>query len=230
MNHFVFPVHCKQFPVQIHTSSWDIPLHVPLAAVCDPQPDAAHVPLTTGFSGTNDNRTLLPLTIEQHDLHGLLHTNAEVLTYLLQLRNRMYVLVAEHGKRVSEEILLRKVKEQGIRTLIDAGAQILEMDNLTLVKTWMRIDTEAKAALYFDADNKPFMLHRRGMQVPLLASSRGNDLRECLVYLDEAHTRGTDLKLPSDTIGALTLGLGQTKDQTVQGLTMFSRWLCCVQC
>lgn len=220
LNHFVFPVHCKQFHVQVHTSGWDIPLHVPLAAGCEPQPDAAHMPLTTGFSGTNDNRTLLPLTIEQHDLRGLLHTNAEVLTYLLQQRNRRYVLVAEHGKRVSEEILLRKIKEQGIRTLIDAGAQVLEMDNLTLVKTWMRIDNEAKAALYFDADNKPFVLHRGGMQVPLLASSLAHNLRDCLVYLDEAHTRGTDLKLPSETTGALTLGLGQTKDQTVQGLTI----------
>jgi hypothetical protein len=37
------------------------------------------------------------------------------------------------------------------------------------------------------------------------------------VYIDEAHTRGTDLKLPVNARGAVTLGLGQTKDQTVQG-------------
>lgn len=34
------------------------------------------------------------MMIEQHDLPGLSHTNAEVLTYLLQGRNRGYVLLA----------------------------------------------------------------------------------------------------------------------------------------
>jgi hypothetical protein len=47
----------------------------------------------------------------------------------------------------------------------------------------------------------------------------------CLVYLDEAHTRGTDLKLPLDARGALTLALHQTKDHTVQGMRSDSIWL-----
>src|SRR5277367_4537443 len=45
-----------------------------------------------------------------------------------------------------------------------------------------------------------------------------DNLGDCLVYLDEAHTRGTDLKMPTHARGALTLSLGQTKDHTVQGL------------
>lgn len=53
--------------------------------------------------------------------------------------------------------------------------------------------------------------------MPLLASPFASDLKDCLVYIDEAHTRGTDLKLPLSAKGALTLGLGQTKDHTVQG-------------
>lgn len=223
MNHFVFPIYAKQFHTQICASGWDIPLCRPETPESAVQPEETHVPMTTGFSGTNDNRTLLPLTIKQRDLPGLMHTNADVLTYLLQPRNRGYVLAADHGRRVSEEALLYKIREHGIRILIDAGAQILEMDNLALVKTWMRVDSTAKAALYFNTENRPFILYRSGTQVPLLASSLANDLSECLVYLDEAHTRGTDLKLPPNAKGALTLGLGQTKDQTVQGLTL-SRW------
>ncbi|GME23911.1 hypothetical protein GTA08_BOTSDO13117 [Neofusicoccum parvum] len=223
MNHFVFPVYAKQFRTQICTSGWDIPLCRPETPESAVQPEDTHVPMTTGFSGTNNNRALLPLTIKQRDLPGLMHTNADVLAYLLQPRNRGYVLAADHGRRVSEEALLYKIKGHGIRILIDAGAQILEMDNLTLVKTWMRVDSKAKAALYFNTENRPFILYRSGTQVHLLASSLANDLSECLVYLDEAHTRGTDLKLPPNAKGALTLGLGQTKDQTVQGLTL-SRW------
>lgn len=33
---------------------------------------------------------------------------------------------------------------------------------------------------------------------------------------DIRHTRGTDLKLPKYAVAGLTLGLGQTKDSTVQ--------------
>lgn len=54
-------------------------------------------------------------------------------------------------------------------------------------------------------------------KVPLVATPFSDNLGGCLVFLDEAHCRGTDLKLPQDAKGALTLALGQTKDQTVQG-------------
>lgn len=78
---------------------------------------------------------MLPLTIKQEDLHGLSHTNAEVLTYLLQPRNRRYVLAADNcGRHLAELDLLRMLSNMRIRMLIDAGAQILEMDNFTLAK------------------------------------------------------------------------------------------------
>lgn len=54
--------------------------------------------------------------------------------------------------------------------------------------------------------------------MPLLTTPFADDLADCLVYLDEAHTRGTDLKLPASAKVALTLGLNQTKDHTVQGM------------
>jgi len=91
------------------------------------------------------------------------------------------------------------------------------MDNLSVVRAWLKIDPEAPAALYFSADNKPYIFYRHGSQIPLSASPFADNLGDCLVYLDGAHTRGTDLRMPADTVGALTLGLGQTKDHTVQG-------------
>jgi hypothetical protein len=54
----------------------------------------------------------------------------------------------------------------GIRVLIDAGAQILEMDNLTLAKTWLDIDYEAPAVVYFEKDNKPWVLYRK-ISIPI---------------------------------------------------------------
>ncbi|KAH7021746.1 hypothetical protein B0J12DRAFT_773782 [Macrophomina phaseolina] len=213
LNRFVFPRHAKQFRIKLQASGWDIPLTAP-APISD---EGKLKPLTTGFSGTNDNRTMLPLTIKQEDLPRLSHTNAEVLTYLLQDRNRQYMLAADpRGRHISEVQLLRMLHNRSIRMLIDAGAQILEMDNHTLAKEWLRIDTEAKAALYFDKQNRPYILYHNGKAIPLLASPFADDLSACLVYLDEAHTRGTDLKMPTYATGALTLGLGQTKDHTVQ--------------
>ena len=101
--------------------------------------------------------------------------------------------------------------------LIDAGAQILEMDNQTVIETWLTIDTGAPAGMYFDSENRPYIRHRNGTRLPLLASLYAENLGDCLVYLDDVHTRGTDLKMPPYATGALTLGMGQTKDHTVQG-------------
>ena len=214
LNQFVYPRHAKQFSVKLQASGWDIPLAQSLK---HDERDAAT--LTTGFSGTNDNRTLLPLTITQEDLPTLAHTNAQVLNHFLQPRNRTYIHLANfRGERLTEMDLLNILNRKHIRVLIDAGAQILEMDNYSLAKAWLSIDTDAVAALFFNTENKAMILYRKGSTMPLLASPYAENLKDCLVYLDEAHTRGTDLKLPVDAKGALTLGVGQTKDHTVQGM------------
>ncbi|KAI0122664.1 hypothetical protein F4814DRAFT_217495 [Daldinia grandis] len=208
-NHFVFPVHARQFEIKLQVSAWDIPLFL------KDQRGAR----TTGFSGTNDGRMNLPLTIRQDDLPSLQQTSAEVLSYLLQRCNRSYQVTADaQGKRLTEEGLLHQLHGRGIRTLIDAGAYILEMDNKTVAQKWLKIDTKADAAVYFGGDNRAWV-HYRGDKkndVPLLATPFVDDLRNCVVYLDEAHTRGVDLKLPTDAHGALTLALKQTKDYTMQ--------------
>jgi len=213
MNHFVFPAHAKQFDIKLQASGWDLPLFS--RTELDKTLTRAR---TTGFSGTNDNKMMLPLTIQQSDLPSLHQTNAEVLTYLLQERNRGYHIVAHAGRRLSETEFLRQLRDKKIRILIDAGAYVLEMSNEDLVKAWMEIDTEPPAAVYFAADNRAWVRYRgTKAPVPLLATPFVDNLDNCLVYLDEAHTRGIDLKLPQHACGALTLALGQTKDHTVQG-------------
>jgi hypothetical protein len=71
--------------------------------------------------------------------------------------------------------------------------------------------------VYFGADNRPWVYYRDNKQAPLIATPFADALDDCVVYLDEAHTRGVDLKFPRRARGALTLALGQTKDHTVQG-------------
>lgn len=189
LNNFVFPRHAKQFKVKLQSNGWDIPL-APLSTESSVVSTKGVGPMTTGFSGTNDNRSMLPLNIKQQDLPSLIHTSAEVLTYLLHTRNRTCVLSRELRRasgteRITEIDLLHGLKRHKIRVLIDAGAQILEMDNLTLASTWLNIDSSAMAALYFDEGNKPWVVTKQGRKTPLLASPYADDLSQCLVYLDE---------------------------------------------
>lgn len=101
--------------------------------------------------------------------------------------------------------------------LLDAGAQILEMNNQTLAQTWLEVDHNAEAAVFFGEDDRARVIYKDGKSQPLAGSPFLNNLGACVVYLDEAHTRGVDLKMPADAVAALTLGIQQTKDHTVQG-------------
>ncbi|KAF1972673.1 hypothetical protein BU23DRAFT_643344 [Bimuria novae-zelandiae CBS 107.79] len=216
MNNFVFPRHAKQFDTKLQASGWDL-VH------CNPITGQSCK--TTGFSGTNDSRHQLPMTIKQNDLPNLRHTNAEVLAYLLEHRNRRYICMVDNsGKRLDEDNILRKLRKpayrfsekERIRILIDAGAQILEYSNHDLVKAWLNVDEDAAAGVFFDASHRPWVTYRNGKCVSLLASPFAENLEDCVVYMDESHCRGTDLKLPPNARAALTLGPHVTKDALAQ--------------
>jgi hypothetical protein len=66
----VFAKECKEFPYKLSASGWDLGKKKPN--------------VTTGFSGTNDSRYVLPLDIKQLDLPEQKHTNALVLNNLLR--------------------------------------------------------------------------------------------------------------------------------------------------
>ncbi|KAI0116284.1 hypothetical protein GGR51DRAFT_312844 [Nemania sp. FL0031] len=210
LNQFVFPVHARQFEVKLQACSWDIPIY---------SEENTQVTRTTGFSGTNDNRLMLPLTISQRDLPELRHTSAEVLSYLLQRRNRDFHIIADtQGKRLTERELLRDLKYKGISVLIDVGAYISEMRNEELAQAWLEVDMDASAAVYFGKDNRAWVHYKGNTKedIPLLATPFAEDLSGCNVFLDEGHTRGVDLVLPTKAYGAVTLALNLTKDHTVQ--------------
>lgn len=148
LNTRVFPMYAKQFGLKLSASAWDLP-NFPRS-----QKQTSLGARSTGFSGTNDNKSLLPLTIRQDDLPSLVQTNAEVLSYLLQQRNRRYFCAAYHGTRMTEEELLHKLSKERFMVLIDAGAYILELSNQALVSRWLEINTAAKAGVFFGSDNR----------------------------------------------------------------------------
>ncbi|KAJ7574854.1 hypothetical protein C8J56DRAFT_1172554 [Mycena floridula] len=205
LSNVVFPKAAKEFPSKLSTSGWD------LAEKKD------H--FTTGFSGTNDSKYLLPTSISQEDPIGQGGTNAKIIMYLLQPENDSYLTIPG-GSANSLDVahLLEIIVVKGIRVLLDVGAQMLELHNRDLVRRWLTLaESDISAGLFFNDDDELMILSRDGTEEAFISSPLRHQLDKCVVYLDDAHTRGTDLKLPRNYRAAVTLGPKVTKDRLVQG-------------
>lgn len=203
--HSVFPKEMKEFPLKLSASGWDIGKR-------KDQP-------VTGFSGTNDSRCLLPVDVNHIDHLDQRHTNALVLEYILQPENGIALMQQVVPPMSDAEHLLATVIDLAppVQVMLDVGAQILELNNFEVAKTWLRKHDRSKEAVVFVNDNDELCVVDREDKVDLLrASPFLTRLDACLVFLDEAHTRGIDLRLPSHYRAAVTLGTGLTKDRLVQ--------------
>ena len=207
LSHVVFPRTAREFPYKLPTSAWDLV--------------EEKKNLTTGFSGTNDNRYLLPTSIVQEDPDFVLGTNALVLRHLLLPENDHYECTeGENGERESATAFLRRLvsKTPEIRVLLDVGAQMLELRNQELAQHWLSLRPDVSAAIFLNDSDHLTVVTPDGTTEPFISSPFNRQLDKCVVYLDEAHTRGTDLKLPHGMRAAVTLGPKVTKDRLVQGM------------
>lgn len=210
MSHVVFPTEMMDFPSKLSSSGWDI-------ARAKGHP-------TTGFSGTNDCRYILPLSIGQLNLPAQSYTNAAVLECLLRPENSFQHSMQDSESEVFDgESLLQIVAEAKppVRVILDVGAQVLEWNNEEIARRWLsRVpESAAQAIVFFNDCNDLLVLSREGVMESLMTSHFAKQMDQCLVYLDEVHTRGTDLKLPSNYRAVVTLGPDLTKDRLVQGKT-----------
>ena len=207
LSNVVFPRAAREFPYRLPTSAWDLV--------------EENKNLTTGFSGTNDNRYLLPTSIVQEDPDFVLGTNALVLRHLLLPENDHYECTeGESGEREPSTSFLQRLvsKDPEIRVLLDVGAQMLELQNEELARHWLSLRRDVSAAIYFNSSDHLTVLTPDGAIEPFISSPFNRQPDKCVIYLDEAHTRGTDLKLPQGMRAAVTLGPKVTKDRLVQGM------------
>ncbi|KAG2337794.1 hypothetical protein BDR05DRAFT_740578 [Suillus weaverae] len=202
LSRVVFPKEAKGFPSKLTCSGWDL------------AQEKSH--LTTGFSGTNDNRYLLPSSMVQHDLDYQRSTNARVLAFLLRPENNCYTCIPP-GQKVTHFIDALIAQTPEVRVLLDVGAQMLELQNQELAEAWLRAKRDAQAAVFVNDDDEIVVISRDGTVEPLVSSPFSQQLDQCVIYLDDAHTRGTDVKLPSGFRAAVTLGPKVTKDRLTQG-------------
>jgi hypothetical protein len=200
LSEILFAKEMREFPQKLTESGWSF-------AERRSQP-------TTGFSGTNDAKDLLPLGIESLPLVQQRHTDAAVLNRLLRPENEV------HNLNDAEDLLRRFASvKPPIRVILDVGAQIIELDNLEIARTWLNLvsPTDASAAIFFDDNDEICVVTRDGTIEPFLGSTYATNTSACLVFLDQVHTRGTDLPLPDHYRAAVTLGPGLPKSQLVQG-------------
>ena len=204
----VFPKHMKEFPYKLSTSGWDLA-----------QDRSSFDQLVTGFSGTNDNRFLLPQMIEQVDLEAHTHTNAMGLDCLLRRENSKVMHLPDSVKNIRGMLEYLRDEEANARILLDVGAQVLELQNQEVAELWLEVDArpEIEAAVFVDSKDDLQVLRRDGVVELLVSSPYLEQLGRCVVYLDEAHTRGTDLKLPPGSRAVVTLGPRLCKDKLMQG-------------
>jgi len=123
-------------------------------------------------------------------------------------------------RRMAREFLELVVDQKPeIRAILDVGAQVLELRNSEFAAAWLEVKPDALAAIYFNEDDELTVITREGTTQLLLESPFARRLDECVVYLDDAHTRGTDVRFPDGFRAAVTLGPKVTKDRLTQGTT-----------
>jgi len=59
-----------------------------------------------------------------------------------------------------------------------------------------QVKSDALAAIYFNEDDELTVITREGTTQLLLEFPFARRLNECVIYLDDAHTRGTDIRFP----------------------------------
>ncbi|KAL2840210.1 hypothetical protein BJY01DRAFT_250125 [Aspergillus pseudoustus] len=189
--HIVFPKEMKEFSDKLSASGWDIG-------------EIKRYP-TVGFSGTNDSRVTLPLSVTQLDLAEQNHTNALVLNHLLRPENSVaFTPTRDKASSSDAQVLLDLVVRlvPPTRVILDVGAQILELTNLEVAQSWLEMmpdDGQTQAVVYVNDNDELCVVDRNGLVEPLQVSPYGKQLEACLDYR-----------------AAVALGAGITKDKLVQ--------------
>lgn len=216
LNRIVFPMELRSFCTHISASGWDL--------------GENKLQPTTGFSGTSDLCAALPLAMTQQNLSSQLHTDALVLNNILNDSTKVISIFDRLKTTLSNgaDVINDIVDDRGMRVILDVGAQIIQFRNDQIATHWLTRtkDSTIEAVIFFNEENELSVMDRSG-RIALFRGSRfANKTDTCAVFLDEAHTRGTDLRLPRDYRAAVTIGAGISKDRLVQGKCHVSQVRC----
>ncbi len=212
LNHHVFRHFAKQFPTKISASAWHL-----ASTGCDAA-EPTRWPVV-GFSGTNQSH---PLPMVQADLSSMWDTNDRMDAVIAATEEAGLVQLTRAAP------LAETVAGLGVDVVLDVGA-IVKEDNATFAQAWLaarrRVCAMAgtalpAAVLYFEEDALVAFEASSGRASDYYCSPYHAPARmaDCLTYLDDYHTRGTDLKFAPGAVAAVTLCAGLVRDVLAQGM------------
>ncbi len=129
-----------------------------------------------------------------------------------KFNNRQYKSLPKEFE--SERILQEMCSHDNWNVLIDSGALIEGMSNREVVVKVLEICPRFQTGIFFDESNRLALIDRHGNSTQL-SSSRPLE-HSCFTYLDDIHTRGTDLPFPTKSHAFVTVATGITKDKLMQ--------------
>lgn len=191
LSNTVYPKESKEFESRISASMWDL---------CELNRN-----LTVGFSGTNELNILLPLAMKYYPMPNLIGTSGKVLANLYCQNNDKDVYNFFEEK-CDELKMLEKITENKIPVLLDVGALIVRMSNEEVAMKWLELNQQKnknsliEACVFFKGNDLVVMernsddlssWHTTSFETSIYKENMNN---KCLIYLDESHCRGTDLR------------------------------------
>jgi len=106
---------------------------------------------------------------------------------------------------------------QKVDVIIDCGALVNELGIRQVAEDWLQVRKDRVAAVFFNS-GRIEVVDRFGVSTPLAVSPYESNLEDCLLFLDDEHTRGSDFKLPQKRKAVVTLGKGLQKDKLLQAV------------
>jgi hypothetical protein len=205
-NSFIFRTDTYQFLSKRATNAWNLS-------------DSGKA---IGFSGTDDNRFLLPLSISQQtpEEEYIRATNGAMIRLILDCTNQLYLVNDDTGCRSPT---WQKVLDQcvflGVHALIDVAGLMAGSQNIQAAHYLAeRLDTSGFAGVvYFDTDAQAWFVYEMDNRRSLSLQSSSLMEAECFVFFDESRCRGSDMKLLDNAIALVTLEPKLTKDKFLQG-------------
>ncbi|POM69331.1 Hypothetical protein PHPALM_14391 [Phytophthora palmivora] len=207
LNTCVFPTDTQLYPQRLSRTAWN------LAAGNN----------SIGFSGTNDNHRLLPLSVKQHepDEPSLLGTNGKMIDKIVRVTHDYKVVPQiSISTAIPWQNVLLFALSKGAQALIDTGALLAGVMNHDVAKFLLQQPNFKFAGLtYFDSrrDYNCWMIAEKDRHHVMPLKNASMLEKETFVIFDEARSRGSDMKLPHNASAVLTLGPKLTKDKLMQG-------------
>ena len=205
MNNFVFPDSTHQYPSRRVTNAWNL----------------VDTGTAIGFSGTDDTRFLLPLSIQQVPPADpiLSATNGEMIDRVIHCTREITLLDDRDESCPLWRLVVNKCVNLETSALIDVGGLMAgsASDEVAHVTAELLTDTNFKGVVYFCVTSDAWLVYEieNKRYSPLKDSSLNES--QCFVYFDQSRCRGADMKLQDNACALVTLEPMLRKDSFLQG-------------